>query len=761
MPRDPDEFDFFVSYARADNSDGWITQFVEELLVEHRKFSGGRELTYFFDKTDIGSFDDWQHRLHHGLAKSRLFLAFISPSYFASEWCRKEWKAWIDTEIAKHILSGGAAPIYFVEMPGFVGKIHGLREQSMLDEHEVARQVAELCRLPEPRDDFIVASASVVRQMRNRRQITADFVLPFQQQGIDALRRDDLRCVLERLARDLDECSERVRLAADSLSTVPPYNKKFSGRLNELLDLRQRLKDDRAGVICGVHGLGGIGKTELAFTYAHAFASGYPGGRFLIPCDGKSCLRDAALHLGDLFRDQISDEERKTAESYFVAIKSSLRERLDKVGHILLVLDNVSDLQVVSPQQTDLLTSLGPKLHLLATTRLLPPSGGAWLTLGELPDADALDMLEKHRPFEPVGWTPSSVPVGSANADGRGRPSYEAAERTAALCIVKRLGGFALAVELVAAWLATHRETTYAQFAVGLGLDDLEAIADSDDVELRRHNHQRRLSAVLGPVLEELQPAERRALEYAACLPPDLVPLPWLQTLVTQDFPEFTRRSRLSDPWSDLCRRLVRLALFMRVEEETTDQRLVRVHRLVQDLVRRDLDEATVAERQQALQALIEERDRVLKQTTRWQAARWELEPLDALADLWAETGHTWASWLLNQGGLRWHNLAEWTRAEPLMRRALVIDEQSYGPEHRHAAHDLSNLALLLKDTNRLAEAEPQMRRMVTILLNFKRSTGHEHPHFQAAFGNYAALLKAMGRSQSDVDAALQNLMAE
>lgn len=62
MPRNADEFGLFVSSARADNSGGWITRFVEERLVEHRKLSGGRELTYFFDKADSFSFDDWQHR---------------------------------------------------------------------------------------------------------------------------------------------------------------------------------------------------------------------------------------------------------------------------------------------------------------------------------------------------------------------------------------------------------------------------------------------------------------------------------------------------------------------------------------------------------------------------------------------------------------------------------------------------------------------------------------------------------------------------
>ena len=45
--------------------------------------------------------------------------------------------------------------------------------------------------------------------------------------------------------------------------------------------------------------------------------------------------------------------------------------------------------------------------------------------------------------------------------------------------------------------------------------------------------------------------------------------------------------------------------------------------------------------------------------------------------------------------------------AEPLMRRALAIDETSFGPDHPNVAIGLNNLAQLLQDTNRLAEAEP------------------------------------------------------
>lgn len=52
------------------------------------------------------------------------------------------------------------------------------------------------------------------------------------------------------------------------------------------------------------------------------------------------------------------------------------------------------------------------------------------------------------------------------------------------------------------------------------------------------------------------------------------------------------------------------------------------------------------------------------------------------------------------------------------------------------------------------------MRRMVTILLNFTRATGHEHPHLRAAFGKYAGLLGAMGRSEDEIRATLHAMMA-
>jgi hypothetical protein len=96
-----------------------------------------------------------------------------------------------------------------------------------------------------------------------------------------------------------------------------------------------------------------------------------------------------------------------------------------------------------------------------------------------------------------------------------------------------------------------------------------------------------------------------------------------------------------------------------------------------------------------------------------------------------------------------------------LYKRALAIDEKSYGPEHPDVAIDLNNLAALYQALNRLVEAEPLMRRHLEILLKFTRATGHPHPHLQTAFADYAYLLRAMGRGKDEVRQILAELAAQ
>ena len=78
-----------------------------------------------------------------------------------------------------------------------------------------------------------------------------------------------------------------------------------------------------------------------------------------------------------------------------------------------------------------------------------------------------------------------------------------------------------------------------------------------------------------------------------------------------------------------------------------------------------------------------------------------------------------------------------------MMRRALTIDENSFGPDHPNVAIRLNNLAQLLQATNRLAEAEPLMRRALEI---DEKRFGPDHPNVAIRLNNLAGLLRATNR---------------
>ncbi|MFO0138734.1 MAG: tetratricopeptide repeat protein, partial [Cyanobacteriota bacterium] len=81
--------------------------------------------------------------------------------------------------------------------------------------------------------------------------------------------------------------------------------------------------------------------------------------------------------------------------------------------------------------------------------------------------------------------------------------------------------------------------------------------------------------------------------------------------------------------------------------------------------------------------------------------------------------------------------------AEPLMRRVVGIFVSSYGSEHPNVAKSLNNLARLMQDTNQLSEAEQLMRRALDIT---RGSYGMEHPTLAICLNNLAQLLKVTNR---------------
>ena len=84
----------------------------------------------------------------------------------------------------------------------------------------------------------------------------------------------------------------------------------------------------------------------------------------------------------------------------------------------------------------------------------------------------------------------------------------------------------------------------------------------------------------------------------------------------------------------------------------------------------------------------------------------------------------------------------------------LAIDEAAFGPSYPTVAIHSKNLAALMRDTNRLAEAKPLMRRHLAIFIEFERRTGHPHRHRSQGLASCNRLLAQMGKSEAEIEAA-------
>ncbi|MGL4400613.1 MAG: hypothetical protein ACRCXD_12145, partial [Luteolibacter sp.] len=77
----------------------------------------------------------------------------------------------------------------------------------------------------------------------------------------------------------------------DSLHTLPPVPRGFTGRVGEL-DALRKSSARGAAHLTGLKGMGGIGKTALALVLAHEWAPRFPDAALLL--DGKGLAGDAA-----------------------------------------------------------------------------------------------------------------------------------------------------------------------------------------------------------------------------------------------------------------------------------------------------------------------------------------------------------------------------------------------------------------------------------------------------------------------------------
>jgi len=575
--------------------------------------------------------------------------------------------------------------------------------------------------------------AGWIRQIHDRQ--TFD-LRPWYDAGEHAPQQDHVSSTLE-LRIAVRERLNRLERARRSPDNLVKHNPAFVGRVREMTELRASLvlnklsvvgaRDGQVTGLATLQGLGGLGKTELALAYAHAFAWDYPGGRWQIGCEHIGDLRLALLQLARPLEFEFTDEENKNLTLAFERVLRELNQR----QRCLLLLDNISDPSIFEPEYLDRLPRDG-RVDIIATTRLAPRNipGSAqaqtFIAVDELPGEDALALLRSHQPH------------------GRFQNQEEDDH---AREIVRLLEGFTLAVETAGIYLGRYvGEVTCAQFLRDLRARLLEQSEEAagDSTVVVRHR-ERLLEKTLSFTLETLSPETLHVLTLAALLPADSIPLPWLKSVGAEQFAVFSDDHAIpNSAFHQTKELLMGLRLFQTtgVTDADGQLRVVRMHRLVQELMKKTAADARPTF-EASLLSYIRGRAEFLWESWVHHEHRWELSPLVASAWQWMEQGSEDGVYLANHAFEPLLELGKFAEAEGLVRRALEIDEQRFGPDDPNFATDLNNLATLLQATNRLADAEPLMRRVVEIS---EKSLGEDHPNVASALSNLALLLKTTNR---------------
>jgi hypothetical protein len=277
------------------------------------------------------------------------------------------------------------------------------------------------------------------------------------------------------------ETSPRLPGVLPPVWNVGPRNPGFVGRDPALMRLRERLRSGGTAVVQALHGMGGVGKTQVAIEYAHRYAGAYDLVWWV-------SAEEAGL-IGEQYTALATELDLIPPRVDTASAVGALRTYLRGHSRWLLLLDNAE-----SPRQLRDWLPVGPG-HTLITSR--NPSWGELANRVEidvLPRSDSVELIHISRPG-----------VGEAEASR----------------LAEALGDLPLALAQAAGFLA---ET-------GMPIDHYQQLLETQVEELLDQNppesHPLSLAAVIRVSTDRLakvDPAALALLRIGAFLAPEPIP---------------------------------------------------------------------------------------------------------------------------------------------------------------------------------------------------------------------------------------------
>jgi tetratricopeptide (TPR) repeat protein len=644
-------WDFFVSYAQADVA--WA-----EWIAWQLEASGHRVLLQAWDMV-AGA--NWVHRMHDGLARASRVVAVLSPQYLASVYGSAEWQAAWQRDPRGERRSLLVVRIAECSRPGLLAGVVSV------DLFGVARSVAQ------------------ARLGKAVRGALAGRLKPADEPAFPP-----------------DHAPGRVEPdfpgPAPAIWNVPLRNPNFIGRAAELERIAQRLTGAGVMSVQALHGMGGVGKTQVAVEYAHRHAGEYDLV-WWINAEQPELLAGQFAALGiELGLPAAAD-----ARAGCVAVCRELRVR----GSWLLVFDNAEDVEQVRAVLP------GGSGHALVTTRR-----GGFRALGSVLGLDVLDRTE------------------AVTLLLRHAPALTEGD---AAVLAEHLGDLPLALEQAAAYL------DQTAMPAGEYLSLLQT--RGEDLHTRGHaaGTQNTVATVWSLSIDRLRasaPAAVQLLQLCGWLGAEPIPLD-LFTGHADRLPAPLDQAT-ADPLitADVVGALGELSLARRAGSS------LQIHRLVQAVARgTGLDRSRLHPLAVALTLLrADVPSDIVNAPQGW--PRWRQLLPHVLA---ATSRHDDATpiaaadtaWLVDRAGTYLQSQREPIAARPLHERALQIQETLYGPDHPDLTTTLNDLGWVLSDLGQPSAAIPLHRRALRIR---EAAYGPDDPQVATALTNLGRALTDLGK---------------
>lgn len=98
-------YDIFLSYSRKHPHSQWVNEVFYPLFVPYVEDALNSKITVFKDDIEIKCGNEWEKTILKSLLKSRIMVPILSPSYFMSEWCRREFQVFHCRQIKQGFMS--------------------------------------------------------------------------------------------------------------------------------------------------------------------------------------------------------------------------------------------------------------------------------------------------------------------------------------------------------------------------------------------------------------------------------------------------------------------------------------------------------------------------------------------------------------------------------------------------------------------------------------------------------------------------------